>query len=166
MGKLSHSAFRAEWEYYLEEFDNARMELPSHNSLYRRYLRKITPELRSAVLKQAWQLGPGGSPRKPLTWEEVAECVEIKLETRADARAPQDSFRAVGEVPRSAVGTCSYCSRHDHYAELCPKKAADLRGEPQKCIVDYERGGKVRALCRQSDHSEEHHRLAAMDYSA
>jgi hypothetical protein len=28
MGKLSHSAFRAEWEYYLEEFDEAGLDLP------------------------------------------------------------------------------------------------------------------------------------------
>jgi hypothetical protein len=166
MGKLSHSAFRAEWEYYLEEFGDAELDLPSKDTLYRRYLRKITPELRSAVLKQVWQLEPDGNPRKPETWEEVAECVEMELESRADARAPQDSLHAMGEASAASVLTCSYCSRHDHHTELCPKRAADLRGESSKCVVDYERGGRVCAICRQSDHNEEHHRLAAMDYVA
>ena len=90
----------------------------------------------------------------------------MELESRADARAPQDSFHAMGEASAAPVQICSYCSRHDHHTELCPKRAADLRGESSKCVMDYERGGRVCALCRQSDHNEEHHRLAAMDYGA
>ena len=35
MGKLSHSVFRAEWEYYLE-FDEAGLDLPSKDTLFRR----------------------------------------------------------------------------------------------------------------------------------
>ena len=34
------------------------------------------------------------------------------------------------------------------------------------CVADYERGGNACAICHQSDHSEEHHRLAAMDLFA
>ena len=49
---------------------------------------------------------------------------------------------------------------------MCPKKAADLRGESFKCLADFERGGKVCSICQQGDRREEHHRLAAVDYAA
>ena len=87
MGRLSHSAFRAEWEYCLEELEEAGVDMPSEDTLYRRYLRKITPELRASVLKQVFSLDDEGPPWKTLTWKEVADCVEFELETRADAKA-------------------------------------------------------------------------------
>ena len=75
MGRLPHSAIRAEWELCLDELEDAGIERPSEESLFRTYLRKITPELRSTVLKQVSPLEENRPPRKPRTWEEVAECV-------------------------------------------------------------------------------------------
>ena len=75
MGRLSQSAFHAKWEYCLEELENAGVDVPSEDTLYRRYLRKITPELRASVLKQVFPLEGDKPSRKPLTWEEVADCV-------------------------------------------------------------------------------------------
>ena len=180
MGKLSHSTFRAEWEYCLEELEDAGVDLPSQNSLYRKYLRKLSPELRAAVLRQAWEVVPGELPRRPKAWEEVADCVEMELETRADAVSqPHDSLHANVETqppsltfgPAAAAAempglrVCVHRARSDHPSELCPKRAALLRGEVEKCVADAERGGRVCALCRASDHREEHHQLAALDYA-
>ena len=69
MGRLPHSAFRAEWERCLDEMEDAGIEPLSSDTLYRRYLRKITPELRTTVLKQVFALDLEGPPRKPTTWE-------------------------------------------------------------------------------------------------
>ena len=87
MGRLPHSAFRAEWEYCLDELEDAGVDSMSEDTLYRRYLRKLPNELRSAVLKQVFPLDEAGPPRKPRTWEEMADCVEMELETRADTKA-------------------------------------------------------------------------------
>ena len=55
MGKLSHSTFRAE----------AQVEIPGRDSLYRTYLRKLAPELRTAVIRQSWDIVEGEAPRRP-----------------------------------------------------------------------------------------------------
>ena len=162
MGRMPHSAFLVEWERLLIELDDAGISLPDTSTLYRRYLQKLAPELRSTILTRTWMLDDG-PPRKPGAWQECAECVAQELESRADAKAPREHVNAI------AVGsllTCQYCQRHDHHSELCPKRAADIRGESAKCVADFERGGRTCAICHQSDHSEEHHRLAAMDLVA
>ena len=38
MGRLPHSAFRAEWEFCLEELEDAGVDVPSEDTLYRKYL--------------------------------------------------------------------------------------------------------------------------------
>ena len=61
-----------------------------------------------------------------------------ELEGRADAKAPREIINSI------AVGTlhkCGYCQRQDHHAEICPKRAADVRGDSAKCLEDFERGG-------------------------
>ena len=90
-------------------------------------------------------LDENGPPRKPLTWEEVADCVEMELETRVDAKAAYMEYaRATHQGGSGSYTlTCKYCRTHDHHTELCPKKAADLRGESAKCLADAERGGRV-----------------------
>ena len=62
--------------------------------------------------------------------------------------------------------TCGHCGRHDHYSEMCPKQAADVRGEGQKALADYERTGRGCSICGHGDHREEHHRHAVMDWMA
>ena len=80
MGRLAHSAFRAEWEHVLEELKGADVDLPSGRNLCRRYLQCLNAELRTAVLKQKWQLDERGPVRAPVTWQEVAQCAEMELE--------------------------------------------------------------------------------------
>ena len=61
---------------------------------------------------------------------------------------------------------CGYCQvENSHYTELCPQKAADRRGATPRCRADFDRSGKVCKICHASTHNEEHHRLAAQDYS-
>ena len=76
----------------------------------------------------------------------VAEAVELILEARADTKAPaEDSVRAFDPAHLTAVPTsapsrpCRYCQRPHHTTELCPKKAADVRGDTAKCRADNER---------------------------
>ena len=49
MGRLPHSAFLAEWERMLIALDDAGIALPDDSTLYRRYLQKLSPELRSSL---------------------------------------------------------------------------------------------------------------------
>ena len=122
--------------------------------------------MRSAILSRVFPLEADTQPRKPETWEEVAEFVEIELETRADARViSPESAHAVMPGSKGYVLTCGYCKRHDHRSEMCLKQAADLRGESSKCVVDYERSGRACAICQHGDHIEEHDRLAMRDYA-
>ena len=50
-----------------------------------------------------------------------------------------------------------------HTTELCPKRAADVRGDTSKCLADSERTGRVCEMCGFGDHTDIHHRLAAAD---
>ena len=118
--------------------------MPTENTLFRRYLSKITPEFRALVLSRGFSLDGEDLPaRKPKTWEEIAECIELELESRADARAPTENVHSFGAPPGPARVTCAYCQRHDHFSEYCPKQAADRRGESTKCKAGNERTGKV-----------------------
>ena len=80
MGRLSHSAFRAEWEAQLEELEEAGVDRLSEDCLKWKCLRKLTPELRGAVMRNVYPLDDGGPPRRPDTWKEIADCVEMELE--------------------------------------------------------------------------------------
>eukprot|EP00969_Alexandrium_andersonii_P087874 3876221-Alexandrium_andersonii.AAC.1 len=67
-------------------------------------------------------------------------------------------------IPTGAPArVCRYCQRPGHTTELCPKKAADTRGDTAKCLADSERTGKVCEVCGYGDHTDVHHRLAAAD---
>ena len=167
MGRLPHATFRTEWEYLIDEMEEAGVDMPTEGTLFRRYLGKITPEVRSLVLSGNFALdGPGSSLRKPKTWEEVAECIELELESRADARAPTEHVHSFGPPSGPARITCAHCRRHDHHTEYCPKQAAERRGESTKCLADHERSGRICSICGQGDHNEEHHRQAIADYMA
>ena len=78
MGRLPHSAFLAEWERFLLELEEAGVTISDADTLFRRYLQKLSGDLRSIILTRTWLLGPEGvnsAPRKPVTWEECIERV-------------------------------------------------------------------------------------------
>ena len=145
--------------------DDAGITLPDEDTLFRRYLQKLVPELRATLLNRTWvfPLDPGSPPRKPQTWAECAECASQELESRADAKAPREMVNAISV---GTMHTCGYCKRQDHHMEICPKKAADVRGDSAKCMADFEMGGRTCAICHQTDHTEDHHRLAVADLMA
>ena len=60
---------------------------------------------------------------------------------------------------------CPHLSRSDHPPTICPKRAAELRGETTKCLADAERGGNYCLICHAKDHRAHHHSLAALDYA-
>lgn len=78
-------------------------------------------------------LDASGPPRKPRTWQEVAERADLDLVARTDARQPRGSAHAIESAGGGGGGSLVTLSRlpavYDHRTELCPKKAADLRGE-------------------------------------
>ena len=77
----------------MAEMEGAGIAMPTTNTLYRRYLEKITAEFRSLILNRSYSLDgmDPQPPRKPQSWQEIAECIELELESRADARAPTES---------------------------------------------------------------------------
>ena len=180
MGRTSHSEFHSKWEEVVEEMEAAGMSDDlGTTTLRREYLAKLTQELRDAVMSKELHLidGPESPPRKPTTWQEIAEAVELVLENRADSRAPTvtgDHVRTLqggrqgtpaGAGMTSVQGTrlCKYCNRSGHTSEMCPKKCAEMRGDSAKCLAESERTGRVCEVCGFGDHSDYHHRLAAAD---
>ncbi len=95
--------------------------------------------------------------------------MELELESRADAKAPKEALRPFADGPRSsmpvghATAVCRHCQRSGHTSELCPRRAAEARGDLERCAAESERTGKVCGVCGFSDHREEHRRLAALD---
>ena len=77
MDKKSHAQFRVKFESALVDMGEASMDVPSPETLYRKYISKISSDLRDAVLGKLWVLDGDDCPsRKPKTWEEVADCCE------------------------------------------------------------------------------------------
>ena len=122
--------------------DDAGIQLPDEDTLFRRSLQKLVPELRATLLSRTWVFpqDPGSPPRKPRTWEECAECATQELESRADAKAPREMVNAISI---GTVHTCGYCRRQDHHMEICPKRSADLRGDAVKRMANFETGGRI-----------------------
>ncbi len=67
------------------------------DELMRKYLAKINDDLRKEVYRNDWPLD-GDDPatglprpkRRPTTWEEIADCCDMELETRLEIAAPKD----------------------------------------------------------------------------
>ena len=118
--------------------EDAEIEM-NRQTLYRKYLAKLNDDLRSTVMSNAWPLdGPDKAYRKAKSWEEVAEAVELELESRADAKAPKDSLLMVGPLTRSPGGgsqppglgkyRCHRCKLGGHPQEACPHATAKEMG--------------------------------------
>lgn len=143
--------------------DDAKITLPDENTLFRRYLQKLVPDLRQVLLSKGWVLD-AGPPRKPTTWR-------VCRVRRAGVVEPCGFETAQRNGQRDPSGVAAdvrlfYCRRQDHHIEICPKRAADVRGDTAKCLADSEMGGRTCNLCNQADHTEEHHRLAVADLLA
>ena len=147
------------------QFNNLR-QASCEGTLYRKFLGKITHDLRNAVLTRTWQLDedPSVPPRKPKTWEEVADAIEQELATRADVKAPTEQVHRVSEADLGAGGSslqrCRHCQRPGHPPEQCPKRAAEVRGESASLIAKNSRSGRACKLCGGGDHREHHHQPA------
>ena len=57
MGRLAHSAFRVKWEKCLDLLETAGVDYYGEEALYRRYLRKIPTDLRSAITRKTMAQG-------------------------------------------------------------------------------------------------------------
>ena len=79
-GGLSHADFRALWESKLEDWVEAKMDMPTADTLYRKYLCKLNAELRRLVLSKDWRVdGEDNPPRKCKTWEDGERMMEEKM---------------------------------------------------------------------------------------
>ena len=144
-GGMSHANFRVLWETKLQDMEEANMDMPTADTLYRKYLAKIAPDLRSRVLSKEWKLDGEDQPvRAVKTFTDVARAVSLLLEERADIRATgydqYDSFMSIdggtgglggGKGNPSTKGnsvTCNYCQMaNNHHSTVCPQRAADTR---------------------------------------
>ena len=85
MGRMSHAQFRGSFEECLEEHEEADMDPGNAQTLTRKYIMKLSGDLRHAVSTKMWPLdGPDRVGRKPRTWEEVGDACEMELRDRAD----------------------------------------------------------------------------------
>jgi hypothetical protein len=78
---MSHSDFRALFESKLQDMDESPMDMPTEQTLYRKYLTKIAPTLRNQVLSKEWKIDGEDKPaRTPTTYKEVAKACGLILE--------------------------------------------------------------------------------------
>jgi hypothetical protein len=184
-GGLSHADFRALFESKLQDMEESKMDMPSEQTLYRKYLVKINPELRVRVLSKEWKIdGEGKPPRTPTTHREVALAIGLLLEEKADIHATGhaacDSLMNLDGssgpvVPKAlhqqgqkgAAVQCSHCHMaDDHYSSACPQKAADTRnGDAANCYARAAKSGAKCRICSMPGHEARHHLLALQDYA-
>ena len=171
MGQKTHAEFRAQFEGKLDELEDADIHHET-KVLRRYYLSKITDDLRSAVLQKSWPLDGELCPtlRKPMTWEEVAQCVEFELSTRADTKAPKETLHYTTSTSaveqRGEVTKCRVCNLPGHTETTCASKYAQAQGVAEECRAQAERTGKGCTLCGLTDHYRKHHEEAQAAYYA
>ena len=84
-GGMSHADFRALFEAKLQDMEEAHLDMPTSAALYRKYLQKLNPDLRTRVLQKEWKVdGPDKSARNPKTHRDLAIAVGLCLEEKAD----------------------------------------------------------------------------------
>ena len=72
-------------------------------------------------------------------------------------------------LPSSGSGEkCKHCSNPGHITSLCPRKAAEKRGESEGLLAEFVRTGAACNLCaavgiKDGSHRSRHHTLAAQD---
>ncbi len=116
-GSMHHAEFRSYFEAKLDEMEDASLDVVhSSATLRRKYLSKLNKDLRGAVLGKMWPLdGMESASRKPNTWEEVAQAVELELEGRADAKAPLEAINVASDgVGAPGAFKCRHCGRGGH----------------------------------------------------
>ena len=64
MGRNSHAEFRGEFEDRIEDFVQAEMPVPDVSALKRKYLTKLTSDLKTAVLNNLWPLDGEEQPAR------------------------------------------------------------------------------------------------------
>ena len=124
------------FEQKIDEMEDAKC-CPDPDTLHRQYLSKISDDLQSVVMAKTWNLDGESEPmRKARTWEEVAEAVEMELETRADVKAPKDHVHTLGTgrptgapqspTPPSGAGLtrCPHCLKEGRGAGRALRLAA------------------------------------------
>ena len=134
-GAMNHAEFRCLFESKLQDMTECEnYEMPSESVLYRNYLCKLRPDLKSEVMRKEWKVdGPTNPPRPTATWRDVAKAVGLLLEERSDIDAARvavgdsilnvDSVRPFS-VPQAGAGSgkqgplvCNLCHREGHYAK-------------------------------------------------
>ena len=178
-GSMSHADFRAIWDSKLQDMlDCKNMDVPTEQTLYRKYLNKMHPELRVRILSKEWKIdGPDKNARMPKTATDVAIAAGLLLEEKADIHATgtsaQDSFMYTDGAPKSkGAGKskggntlhCGYCQAQDsHHSSICPQRAADSRNESAACRAAAASKGHKCTICGAEGHQQKHHLMAAQD---
>ncbi len=105
--------------------DDAQITIPDENTLFRRYLQKLVPDLRQVLLSKEWVLDKG----PPTTWKECAECVGHELESRADSKSPpiEIAYTVVLRTEFVPVGADVGPTR-DLYFKVFPKGTCQVPG--------------------------------------
>jgi hypothetical protein len=128
--------------------EDSEMDMPTEQTLHRKYLVKIKPELRIRVLSKEWEInGEARPPRMPTTHREIAQAVGLLLEEKADIDAtghgaydtlmnidgggpvlPRATQRSGAQaVPQSGGATVQFghCKAVDsHHTVVCHQKAS------------------------------------------
>ena len=184
-GGLSHADFRAQFESKLQDMEDSTMDMPTAQTLFRKYLTKLDAKIRIKVMSKEWKIdGPEAGARVPATYQDVARAVGLLLEEQADIHATgtcYDQMMAIdngqqrgNNVSARTAGAgkrgggslqCSHCQQVDnHYSVVCPQRAADVRGDTAECMKRFSSSGTRCTICKQPGHEQRHHIMAISDY--
>ena len=136
--------------------------------IWSRYSGKLPQQLKTAVTSRVWALDADDMPaRKCKTWEDIADAVDMELETRVDTRCIGNragDLYAVNEGAGDGADVspvCKHCGAVRHTA-LCATRAAFIRNEVESSERKHARFGTT-CYCGKTDHLESHHLRAAGD---
>ena len=175
------------WDGLLLDMEAAKMNVPSKEDLFRHYITKLKPELRTTILSQDLRVdGSDRAARRCVTYQDAGKAVNLMTDQCADTTAtgseqiynirdrPQPS-PLPSNTPANATGgggpagTCKHCQAvNAHLTQYCPQKAAEKRGEDVKCRALNQSRGLVCTYqgCGAVGHQYKHHQQAIDDYIA
>ena len=138
--------------------------------LFRRYLSKLPLDLKNAAMSHSWPLDGEDNPhRKCKTWQDVADAVDMELDTRLDTRAllahPGSVYAVHEGGGGETVQVCQHC-QGTHHTVLCAARAAAVRNETETSERFHAKWGSTCQECGLTNHKQVHHLLAAKDFAA
>ena len=126
-GNSTHAEFKVKWIAMLDDIDNELPQARDSGSLFRRYIGAIKQDLRQACMRKDCAIDVGEKKteyRRPVTWEEAAQCCEDELKSRVDTQSAGERI--------SAIHSGAYCGEGLQGLTASQKKRAAKKNRKEQ----------------------------------